>query len=301
MTYADIKVGYSCNNNCVHCVIADKRRRWESEGKAIDLSTEGYKKEILKARNEGISEILFTGGEPTVRKDIFSLVGYARGLGLGISMQTNGRMFYYEEYCKRMCAIAGIYYVIALHGSKAEIHDKITQKEGSFRQTLGGMKNLIKMGQSVNAKVVISKINMGDLTNIAKLCGERGVKRLDFAFPHALGNAWQNFDKVVPRYSEIKEEVHRAAEFCIKNNIKVDFEAIPFCFMEGYEETVGDVVHVGEGGIYLKSLYGEVMDWTVARKQIKTKFGKCKRCKYDNVCEGVWKEYPIRYGDEEFA
>jgi len=37
------------------------------------------------------------------------------------------------------------------------------------------------------------------------------------------------------------------------------------------------------------------------RKELgKTKFKQCKKCKYDKICEGPWKEYPEKFGNEEF-
>ena len=63
----DLKVGFSCNNNCIHCVISDKT-------KEKDLSLEQIK-ELVNGYIEQYGEIqlTLTGGEVTIRKDFIQL------------------------------------------------------------------------------------------------------------------------------------------------------------------------------------------------------------------------------------
>jgi hypothetical protein len=39
----------------------------------------------------------------------------------------------------------------------------------------------------------------------------------------------------------------------------------------------------------------------IRRSQGKVKFPQCRRCRFDKVCEGPWKEYPERFGSDEFV
>ena len=91
----DLKVGYTCNNNCRFCVVADKR-------KFGDLTTKELKKQMEEGRKT-CEDIVFTGGEPTIRKDIFELVRYAKKLKFDtIQIQTNGRMFASKKFCEKI-------------------------------------------------------------------------------------------------------------------------------------------------------------------------------------------------------
>ncbi|UCC91384.1 MAG: radical SAM protein, partial [Candidatus Aenigmatarchaeota archaeon] len=57
-----LRLGYACNNNCEMCYFSDKLG-------TIDLGTEEAKKSILLAKKEGVTRLLLTGGEPTIRDD----------------------------------------------------------------------------------------------------------------------------------------------------------------------------------------------------------------------------------------
>ena len=297
MKRVDIKIGYTCNNNCLHCVIADQRNNALKVKGRVDRTTSEYKKELLDSRKRGFEECVITGGEPTLRKDIADICRYASELGYLIQMQTNGRMLSNYDFAKILSKF-NINYVVALHGPNAAIHDKITQSKGSFKQTVSAIKNLRKLKQEVYGKVVISKLNYKQLDELLLLFKKLDVKEINFAFPHALGNAWTNFDSVVPTYTEIKPYVHKLIELSKKILMNIDFEAMPLCFMVGYEDYVSE--NYMPEKTELKQFGYKKHDWNKARLSIKSKFSQCKKCRYDDICEGPWKEYAERIGDEEF-
>lgn len=305
MATADIKMGYSCNNNCIHCVISDQRAKALSLRGNQDRTTEEYKKELFDSRIRGCNCVTFTGGEPTIRKDLLRLLNYAKSLGYHIGMQTNGRLFCYKKFTE-MLVPYNIKYTIALHGHNREIHEQITRSKGSFEQTINGIKNLVSSKQEVTGKLVISKKNYKYLLEIASFFINLGIKKMNFAFPHANGNAWKYFNEVVPTYTEIKDYVHKTINFVEEYNKKnneeiwIDFEAIPFCFMAGHEKHIFELKYINSEYSEVKQLDSEGMDWGIVRKKIKSKFEKCKECQYNNLCEGVWKEYVIKCGDSEF-
>jgi len=304
---ADIKLGYDCNNNCVHCVIADQRDYCKKVGRSINRDTQEFIYELNDSRLHGCDGVIFTGGEPTIRKDIFILLKHAQKIGFEIAMQTNGRMFYYLNFAERFVKY-NINYAIALHGHNASIHDSITRVRGSFEQTTKGIKNLLTLGiTSISGKTVISRFNYKYLPEIVKLFLNFGLRRMNFAFPHANGNARKYFDIVVPTYTEIMDYVYQAIEIVKEYerkmgiSIYIDFEAIPFCLMRGYEKYISDITYIKKKYIELKQLNFKTRDWNSARRQQKLKFPQCRKCKYDTICEGIWKEYPEKRGYKEFV
>jgi len=75
-------------------------------------------------------------------------------------------------------------------------------------------------------------------------------------------------------------------------------EAIPYCFMDGYEEYIAEKI-IPHGPIYDWDTV--IDDFYVARTTSgKSKGKSCKKCKANNICEGPWKEYPKYYGWDEF-
>ena len=73
LTY-DLKVGYSCNNRCKHCVIEDSKDKLVSQNTTVDLSTDECLKQIEFAFEKGAQYIVLTGGEVTIRKDFKMLI-----------------------------------------------------------------------------------------------------------------------------------------------------------------------------------------------------------------------------------
>lgn len=301
---ADIKLGYSCNNECLHCVISDYRDRVLKSGLPEDIPEEDYRRELKDSRTRA-DMIVFTGGEPTIRPEILDLVAYARDLGYRIFMQTNGRRLANLDFAQALCAVAPIEFTIALHGPDAGVHDKITQRDGSFYETIQGIRNVIeirKNASSLSGKIVISKINAPYLVQTVRLMIWLGFVSVNLTFPHACGNARKYFFDVVPRYSEIKYQVINSIETCIQAGVSVSTEAIPFCFLPDQEFAPIELRMAEEEYSELKQ-YGsdnKIIDWTRVRTKIKSKFPQCKQCRFDAVCEGPWIEYPQNYGQDEF-
>ena len=288
----DLKVGFSCNNFCRHCVQAHKRG-WGNK------STERIKNELEEAKRDGAADVVFTGGEPTIRKDIIELVAYAKELGYEtIQIQSNGRMFAYKPFCKKIIEAGANEFSPALNGHIPELHDFLSSSPGAFKQTVQGIKNLRELGQRIITNTVVSKPNYRYLPEIATLFVKLGVDQFQFAFVHAGGNAWKNFDSIVPRVSLAAPYIHKGLQIGIDAGIKVMAEAMPYCIMKGYEKYVSEL-YIPETEIMDAKV--KVKSFTIVRQtKGKVKFSQCKKCKYELICEGSWREYPEKRGSEEF-
>jgi len=298
----DIKVGYGCNNDCFHCVIADKRRDLLINTGKSDRTTKEIKQIIDEAKESRAEAIVLTGGEITIRKDFFEILEYALSKVQTVILQTNGRMFYYEEFAKKLASYDRVHATIAIHSCRPGVHDSITGAKNSFKQTTQGIKNLVKYGiqNRIGGKLVISKKNMHDLTNIIVLCKELGCNSLNIAFPHAMGNARLNFYDCVPKYSEIKDEIIKATKKSIEIGLHIDWEAIPLCFLPGYE-TFASELRMSENA-ELRDLTHTDKDYTKTRKTIaKKKASGCQQCKFYLICEGVWDDYEEGYDLSELT
>lgn len=294
MDRLDLKVGFSCNCRCNFCVQGDKRIKYR------DKSAEQLKRIIEENYSRGIKEIVFTGGECTIRKDLIELVSHAKKIGYDlIQIQSNGRMFCYMDFCKSVINAGATEFGISIHGSKAEIHDEMTRAKGSFAQIVQGIKNLRMLGQRVMTNTVITKQNYKDLPNIAKLLVSLDVDQFQFAFVHILGTAEKNLNMVVPRKSEIMPYVKEGLDIGIKAGKRVMTEAIPYCFMKGYEDYIAEkIIPVAR----VEDAEWAIENYTDFRiNEGKVKSEKCKECSYYSFCEGPWKEYPKLFGWDEFV
>lgn len=288
----DLKLGFSCNNNCLSCPQAHRKHLG-------DLSTEEVKKHLELGIKDGANEAVLTGGEPTVRRDMVEIVSHAKALGYEyIQLQTNGRMLYYMPFVRKLVDAGVTEFGPSLHGHTAEIHDYITSSPGAFSQVVQGIMNLKELGQYVLMNSVIHKINCKHLESMTQMFINLNVDQLQLAFIHPVGNAWENFDLLVPRKSEAMPFIHRALNLGKQSGLRMMVEAYPFCFMQGYERHCSEL-YMPESEI--RDAEGLVKDFDKLRRETgKVKFTQCRRCRFDLVCEGPWKEYPEKYGSDEF-
>jgi len=292
MKRADIKVGFSCNNSCKFCVQGDKRKKFG------DKTLDQIKKNIKDAKKT-CKGLVLTGGEPTIRKDFLEIVSFAKKTGFKlIQIQTNGRMFAYNNFCKQLIKAGATEFSPALHGHIENLHDYLTGAQGSFKQVIQGIKNLKKLNQTVITNTVITKPNYRHLPQIAKLLSDLRVEQFQLAFVHALGSAMDNFNSIVPRKSLIEPFVKKAMDVGTEAGINSMTEAIPFCFMCGYEKYIAENI-IPDTEIYDYDVV--INDFTKERQSVgKVKGEQCKKCKKNDVCEGPWREYPENFGWSEF-
>jgi len=291
----DIKTGFQCNNNCVFCAQGDKRNFGKTQ-------TTGEVKKALAENVVNFGGVVLTGGEITIRKDFLELVNFAKECGYkNIFIQTNGRMFSYPELCKKTVEAGATNFSLSLHGSTPEIHDGLTRIKGSFEQTLKGIKNLLELGAFVSTNTVVMKTNYLDMPNIAQLLSGIKVFSYQLSFMDinpVIEKNKEMIDGIVPRYKEVKESVEKALQVGIDQDIKCKLEAFPFC-------TLDEKYHYHIPGKKFSNYFvfdGERMTDMVKRRRDKLKWQgeKCKDCKFFNICEGPWRNYPLIFGSEEF-
>jgi len=292
MERVDVKCGFNCNNKCLFCVQGDKRYDYP------DKSTVEVKK-ILDGAREDADSIVFTGGEVTVRKDFPELVAHAKTLGFRvIQIQTNGRAFASMPYAEKIVEAGGNEFSPAIHGHTPELHDYLVNAKGAFKQTVKGIQNLKALGQPVIMNSVITRPNYRHLPDTARLFVALKVDQFQFAFVHALGSAEKFFDQIVPRKPLVEPYVKRGLTIGIKGGLRVMTEAIPYCFMRGFEPYVAEK--------YIPRTKIIDADWVVDDytdyrwNEGKSKGEPCKECAYIDECEGPWREYPEHFGWSEF-
>ena len=289
----DLKLGFSCNNCCRFCVQGDKRHR------IADLDTDALMTRLEEARAHA-ENIVFTGGEVTLRPDLVSLVARAKALDFQtIQIQTNGRMFAYRAVCQDLIDAGANEFSPALHGHDAALHDYLTRGKGSFDQTVRGIRNLKKLGQPVITNSVITRSNYRHLPDLARLLLKLRVDQYQFAFVHPVGSAGDDFQSVVPRLSLAARYVAEGLDLGVAAGVTCMTEAITACFLPGREQHIAERI-LPETRVYDASVVVE--SYTAYRlNEGKLKGPRCPDCHWYEQCEGPWREYPERYGWDEFV
>jgi MoaA/NifB/PqqE/SkfB family radical SAM enzyme len=289
---ADLKVGFACNNRCVFCAQGGKR----IECGSIPLEELVSRLKEVRPRSQGL---VLTGGEPTIYKRIVALVAAARQLGyFPIQIQTNGRMLGYEQVLRALLQAGASEFSPSLHGSTAEVHDALTRAPGSWKESSEGIRRVASLGLPLVTNSVVTQGNTHDLPELVRLLADLGVKHAQLAFVHPVGTAMELFDEVVPRLPDVVEPIARARDIARARGLRLVTEAMPLCFLRGMEElAVEDSIPITT----VVDLNGQVADysgWRVAEG--KSHGPPCETCAVRHRCEGPWREYPDKYGWDEF-
>jgi radical SAM protein with 4Fe4S-binding SPASM domain len=162
-----------CNLHCVHC--------YSSAGdkdSAEVLNTEQAKSLIRDLADFGVPVILFSGGEPLLRGDIFELADFAREQGIRTALSTNGTLI--SKKVAKEIRNAGFSEIgISLDGI-GDKNDKFRCKKGAYKAALQGIRNCIALGLRVSLRMTITLSNYMEISAIFDLVEREGVKRVCF-------------------------------------------------------------------------------------------------------------------------
>lgn len=163
-----------CNLKCVHCYA-----HAVEENKGIDpISTEQAKVMIDDLAQFGSPVILFSGGEPLIRKDLLELSRYATSKGMRAVISTNGTLITKEK--AKLFKDVGLSYVgISLDGGE-EIHDKFRAVKGSFRKALEGLSYCMDEGIKVGLRFTINKQNYLEIPKVFQILKDYNIPRACF-------------------------------------------------------------------------------------------------------------------------
>ena len=162
-----------CNLKCVHCYAQSEDRDYAGE-----MSTEEGKAMIDDLAAWGAPVLLFSGGEPTLRKDLVELMQYAKSKGMRVVISTNGTQITPEKAAQY--AEVGLSYVgVSLDGGR-ETHDKFRGIPGSFDKAIEGIRNARAAGIKVGLRMTINKRNWQDINDLFDVMEAEDIPRACF-------------------------------------------------------------------------------------------------------------------------
>lgn len=208
-----------CNLNCIHCY-SDSGKKFQNKEK--ELSTEEAKVFINQLANFGVPVLLFSGGEPLLRKDLFELIEFTAEKGIRPVISTNGTLI--TPKIAALLNESRVKYVgISLDGIGIN-NDKFRGVSGSFQKALEGIRNCIAIGQKTGLRFTINKYTYKDLEAIFKIIEEEKIPRV--CFYHLAysgrGSNMQNEDTTFEEKKEaIKLIMNKTIDFH-KRGIKVE-------------------------------------------------------------------------------
>lgn len=310
----DLKLGISCNNNCVHCVIKPQVHRIKQQHPEavvidsgagmrclLDLSYSQVIK-ILECQAPEFCRYILTGGEPTLRADLVHIlrwIYYNRPYNR-VAIQTNGRNL------SDVNLVRSIYrftrnpsFVVAIHGTE-EVHNRIVnnrkEKGNPYQETIEGIKNLLQFYplRYIRTEMVLTNLNMGCILESVRFQHEElGISSIGLSYPHLDGFSRETILYLAPNYRDLRKLLFDLNKYAVAHpDLVLRFEEIPVCIyneigseivLRSFELRSRDNTSVSFMGDYLKDFNSR---WIADH----AKFAACSECILNAECLGCWKE-----------
>jgi radical SAM protein with 4Fe4S-binding SPASM domain len=162
-----------CNLACVHCYSDSANMNYPGE-----LDMDQARAFIQDLADFKAPVLLFSGGEPLIRKDVFELATMAAALGIRPVVSTNGTLI--NSRMAKQIKESGFGYVgVSLDGI-GKNNDRFRGKEGAFDAALAGIRRLVDVGQRVGLRFTITRWNAVDVPAIFDLVEEENIDRVCF-------------------------------------------------------------------------------------------------------------------------
>ena len=165
-----------CNLQCPHCY--------------IDASSDVQRKELTTAQGklliDQIAEVsrplmIFSGGEPLLRHDVFELARYATDKGLTVAMGTNGTLI--NDTVAQNLKSAGVKAVaVSIDSQVPERHDTFRGQAGAWDLALQGIDACIRNGVRVQVNTTVTAQSFGEVEQVIDLATKHGATSFHLFF-----------------------------------------------------------------------------------------------------------------------
>lgn len=289
-TKAILKLTYTCNSRCRFCRVENHR------GTVADIGAEDVLRKTLMAREAGVEMILFSGGEPTLRRDLPLLAKAVTRLGLSWGLITNGSVLSSQRARTALLDLGLAYIHTSLHGASSQTHDYLTQN-ASFEPVMATIQGLVGLVE-LHVNTVITRPNIGELAQIGDLLatasgGHPLTHKLCLMEPNGMALEFYHDLVVQP------DVAGRAAEEQVKrtlarpnHNVDTQIEGFPLCQVRHTPDAVGNL-HT-HGIRYMSEAHEDQL--FVADNGPRVFLDPCDNCSARAQCPGIYPEYANKFG-----
>ena len=162
-----------CNLSCIHCYANANNQKSPEE-----MDTAAGKMFIRDLADFGVPVVLFSGGEPLLREDLFELASLAREQGMRVALSTNGTRIT-DEIARKISDVGFAEVGISLDGIGAN-NDRFRGKNGAFQAALKGIRSCIALGLRVSLRLTLTGFNYQELPAIFRLIEDEAIDRVCF-------------------------------------------------------------------------------------------------------------------------
>jgi radical SAM protein len=312
------EVTQACDLACVHC-----RASAQSERNPAELSTEQGYRLLDEIRSFGEPLMVFTGGDPLKRPDLYDLIRYSVKIGLRTNVTPSATPLLTAEAIEGFQAAGITRMAISLDGPDAATHDEFRGIPGTFDRAMFALRHARDIGLDTQLQTTVTRRNMARLAEVAEIAKEVRTRMWSLFFLIVTGRAEEGDDLLAPEYEQVFEfmyELSKTAPFGVKTTEAMHYRryvAQRIKAEHGVTENpnakgvawrtagVSDgkgfvfVSHTGEifpsgffpvsGGNVLHDSLTDIYrnsDLFLTLRDTSQRGGKCGICEYRNICGG---------------
>jgi radical SAM protein len=204
----------ACDLACVHCRASAQPNRNPAE-----LSTEQGYRLLDEIRSFGEPLMVFTGGDPLKRPDLFDLIRYAVKIGLRTNVTPSATPLLTAEAIDGFKAAGVTRMAMSLDGPDAPSHDDFRGVPGTFDRVMFSLRHAKKIGLDTQLQTTVTRRNMDRLPEIAEIAKEVNTKMWSLFFLIVTGRAESHDDLDAAEYEQVFEfmyDLSKKAPFGIK-------------------------------------------------------------------------------------
>ncbi|MBT3407139.1 radical SAM protein [Candidatus Woesearchaeota archaeon] len=278
-----IKINNKCNSNCSFCADSKEVR------KQADIEYDKLISELIKNRKK-FDSLIISGGEPTIYKNIFKYIKYAKKKCKykKIILTTNGFLLAYEKFTDKLIKNGVDSFIISFLTHEKKKYFEISKIKNSFNYINKAISNIKKRKKEINVNIVIHKLNYKNIEKTVEFLINKKINSIQFSFINPIGSSIINDKSIITeRMSKVILHLKSAINYGIEKNYNNIFiENIPICIAPTLIKKISDLKKPKENKKYYNSS--------------KIKLEKCKECIHNQICDGIWKAYHQQFGDSEF-
>ncbi|MEU6083403.1 StsB family radical SAM/SPASM domain sactipeptide maturase [Streptomyces sp. NPDC047108] len=293
-----------CNLRCPYC--------YASSEKALpgELNTAESLDLVDQIADMKVQQMIFTGGEPTLRRDLFEIAERARTRGMAVHMITNGTTIRKPETARRIADIFSLV-TVSVDGGYAELHER-TRGKGTFARTAQGLRLLNEAGVVPTINHVVTSENVDALDRLCEFVDDLKINRVRLMYHSELGRAvtddydfgWSDYQKTEqffwthPMADRLLPEGPKAAKPCsIKGNCGMGGNEIyvnslgnvyPCKLVTEQQHKAGNIRHQRLAEIFEHPMLADMRGNSVFAGE---NLQDCRRCYIRGACGGGCRAY----------
>jgi radical SAM protein len=208
------EVTQACDLACVHC-----RASAQPERDAGELNTEQGYRLLDEIRSFGEPLMVFTGGDPLKRPDLYDLIRYSVKIGLRTNVTPSATPLLTAEAIEGFKEAGVTRMAISLDGPDAATHDDFRGIPGTFDRAMFALRHARDIGLDTQLQTTVTRRNMARLPEVAEIAKEVRTRMWSLFFLIVTGRALEDDDLLAPEYEQVFEfmyELSKTAPFGVK-------------------------------------------------------------------------------------